>query len=46
MLKKMYNNFWVKFIGKTVFYLMILLALYYLYDFCAVNSGGFIYNEF
>lgn len=36
----------VSFCLKVVCYTAILIALIYLYDYNAVNSGHFIYNEF
>ncbi|MGX7025893.1 teichoic acid D-Ala incorporation-associated protein DltX [Vagococcus hydrophili] len=35
-----------KFIGKTVMYTGILLAMIYLYGYLKSSGGGFIYNEF
>ncbi|GAA3617638.1 hypothetical protein GCM10022296_22100 [Secundilactobacillus similis DSM 23365 = JCM 2765] len=36
----------VKFVEKTVAYIVIILALIYLYDYSGVAGGHFIYNEF
>lgn len=36
----------VAFIGWTVFYFAILMALVYLYGYSGLNSTTFIYNEF
>ena len=32
--------------GKTLFYMMILVLLVYLYHYKQVGGGSFIYNEF
>lgn len=49
-MKKLLKNdklvFWGGFAGKTIFYLVILLALVYLYHFSHVGGSKFIYNEF
>ncbi|MFC6171469.1 teichoic acid D-Ala incorporation-associated protein DltX [Loigolactobacillus jiayinensis] len=36
----------VKFILRTIFYFLILLALVYLYSYSGINNSKFIYNEF
>lgn len=36
----------IKFIGKSVFYAAILLAMIYLYGYLKSSGGGFIYNDF
>lgn len=36
----------VKFVEKTALYIIIILALIYLYDYSGVAGGHFIYNEF
>ncbi|MBA1434513.1 teichoic acid D-Ala incorporation-associated protein DltX [Bombilactobacillus bombi] len=36
----------VKFIGRTIFYFLIIMALVYLYSYAGINNSGFIYNEF
>ncbi|MDT2736270.1 teichoic acid D-Ala incorporation-associated protein DltX [Enterococcus pseudoavium] len=37
---------WLNFIGKTIFYFVILLILIYLYHYKSIQGGNFIYNEF
>ncbi|GAA2913160.1 teichoic acid D-Ala incorporation-associated protein DltX [Enterococcus pseudoavium] len=37
---------WLSFIGKTIFYFVILLILIYLYHYKSIQGGNFIYNEF
>lgn len=39
-------GFWVKFFGKTFFYLVVMLILIYFYHFSQFDGGSFIYNEF
>ncbi|MGY3748977.1 teichoic acid D-Ala incorporation-associated protein DltX [Vagococcus acidifermentans] len=34
------------FVAKTLFYLMIMLALLYMYHFSHVGGDTFIYNQF
>lgn len=34
------------FVGKTLFYTMVILTLVYLYHFKNIHGGTFIYNEF
>ncbi|AXX65600.1 MAG: teichoic acid D-Ala incorporation-associated protein DltX [Lactobacillus sp.] len=36
----------MKFIGQTIFYFLIIMALVYLYSYAGINNSGFIYNEF
>ncbi|MEG0255013.1 MAG: teichoic acid D-Ala incorporation-associated protein DltX [Vagococcus sp.] len=36
----------LSFILKTIFYVMIILALLYFYGYLKSDGGGFIYNEF
>ncbi|MFT8323812.1 teichoic acid D-Ala incorporation-associated protein DltX [Oenococcus sicerae] len=43
---KAFHNPAVKFIGRTIFYFVILVVLLYLYGYSGINDGGFIYNEF
>lgn len=45
-MKKTRLNEWLIFFGKTLFYLVILLGLLYLYQFAHVSGGHFIYNQF
>ena len=35
-----------KFVGKTVFYLVIILALLFLYSYSRTGGAHFIYNDF
>ena len=35
-----------KFIGQTVLYFAIFLALLYFFSYLGQGQGGFIYNEF
>ncbi|MDR1018845.1 MAG: teichoic acid D-Ala incorporation-associated protein DltX [Lachnospiraceae bacterium] len=34
------------FIGKTLFFTVVILGLLYLYHYTSSTGGGFIYNEF
>ena len=36
----------VKFVGRTIFYFLILAALVYLYSYSGIDQPHFIYNEF
>lgn len=40
------TKFWLRFALKTVFYLVVLFALLYIYHYSQVSGSGFIYNEF
>ncbi|MGK0551326.1 teichoic acid D-Ala incorporation-associated protein DltX [Enterococcus faecalis] len=40
------ENYWVKFIGRTCFYFLVIVALIYLYHYKNIDGGTFIYNEF
>jgi hypothetical protein len=40
------GNYWLKFIGKTLFYFLVIVVLIYLYHYQNIDSGTFIYNEF
>ena len=44
--QKILNNESLKFIGKTLFYSFIVIALIYLYHYKNINGGTFIYNGF
>lgn len=44
--QKILNNESLKFIGKTLFYSFIVIALIYLYHYKNINGGTFIYSEF
>ena len=35
-----------KFIGKTVFYFLIIVVLLYLYSYSRTGGAHFIYNDF
>ena len=35
-----------KFIGQTILYFVIFLALLYVFSYLGQGQGGFIYNEF
>lgn len=39
-------TFWATFFLKTIFYLVILFSLIYIYHFSQIGGSGFIYNEF
>ncbi|MGX6962060.1 teichoic acid D-Ala incorporation-associated protein DltX [Vagococcus xieshaowenii] len=45
-LTKLLSNEWTIFSMKAVFYTGILVAMIYLYHFCHVGQGSFIYNQF
>lgn len=36
----------VKFVGRTIFYFLILAVLVYLYSYSGIDQPHFIYNEF
>lgn len=40
------QNYWMLFVGRTVFYFAIIVALIYLYHYKNIDGGAFIYNEF
>ena len=44
--RKLRNNAYVVFVSKTIFYLLILLALVYLYNYSGMSQSNVIYNEF
>ncbi|MFT8966253.1 teichoic acid D-Ala incorporation-associated protein DltX [Leuconostoc suionicum] len=46
MLKHFFQHPVVNFVGRTVFYLLIILSLLYLYGYSGVGEGHFLYNEF
>ncbi|MCY8463449.1 teichoic acid D-Ala incorporation-associated protein DltX [Bacillus atrophaeus] len=46
LMKKLYENTTVKWIGYTCFYLLILLLLFFIYGFHTANTGSYIYNDF
>ncbi|ADP34360.1 hypothetical protein BATR1942_17205 [Bacillus atrophaeus 1942] len=46
LMKKLYENTAVKWIGYTCFYLLILLLLFFIYGFHTANTGSYIYNDF
>ena len=39
-------QYWLIFFGKTIFYVVVMLILIYLYHFSHIDGGSFIYNEF
>lgn len=39
-------QYWLIFLGKTIFYVVVMLVLIYLYHFSHIDGGSFIYNEF
>lgn len=36
----------VRFVLNTLIYFLIMLVLFYLYDYSGINQAKFIYNEF
>lgn len=46
LLKKMKMTDGLRFVGRTLFYFIVLLVLLYLYHFKNISGGSFIYNEF
>lgn len=45
-LKRLSSKYGLNFIGKTIFYFVVLLILFYLYHYKSIQGGNFIYNEF
>ncbi|MFD1441612.1 teichoic acid D-Ala incorporation-associated protein DltX [Lacticaseibacillus hegangensis] len=45
-MKPFFARHGVRFVLKTLFYAVVLLALVYLYSYRGVAGGHFIYNEF
>lgn len=45
-----FNNFFsnqkLKWLGRFVYYLLILLLLFFMYGFNDASSGSYIYNDF
>lgn len=46
IIKNEQSRYWLRFIGKTALYAVILLGLVYLYHYSSVGGGSFIYNQF
>ena len=42
----LFKNEWSLFGFKVVFYMIILVAMIYLYHFCHVGQTSFVYNQF
>lgn len=49
-MKKILNQpnvrYWGIFVGRTLLYFAIIVALIYLYHYKNIDGGAFIYNEF
>ncbi len=39
-------QYWLKFVGKTIFFFAVVVMLVYLYHYKNIQGGTFIYNEF
>ena len=39
-------SYWLKFVGRSLLYFVIISILIYLYHYKDVSGGAFIYNEF
>lgn len=37
---------WVRFVGRTIFYFIVLFALVYMFSYSGLTQPHFIYNEF
>ena len=45
-LKLLHQNQKIKWVGRFVYYLLILLLLFFMYGFNDANAGSYIYNDF
>lgn len=46
LIKELWSQPMAQWVLKTMYYLMILIALLWLYGFTDTNTSTFIYNEF
>ncbi|MFZ7943520.1 MULTISPECIES: teichoic acid D-Ala incorporation-associated protein DltX [Bacillaceae] len=45
-LRRFLNSHKVKWLGRFVYYLLILLLLFFMYGFNDASAGSYIYNDF
>jgi hypothetical protein len=45
-LKVFYNNQTIKWLGRFLYYLLILLLLFFMFGFNDASAGSYIYNDF
>ncbi|MDP4084350.1 MAG: teichoic acid D-Ala incorporation-associated protein DltX [Bacillota bacterium] len=44
--KAFLSNYKVKWFGRFIYYLLILLLLFFMYGFNDASAGSYIYNDF